>query len=168
MSNLYLPTASRPQFPIVPMWNYGDTSEEPMVDDQSPIVTPIANINFLEANTDSITIDELANDCIVPTWGSQELTIAHQDFISTVHAAAKNFFLGETLNEPSIRVSHEVKGRIPSALNKRPSELLPSDKTKFYQRLAFAFTIPSIHESINGQEMQLCIAGVRNYNDLNL
>lgn len=168
MSNLYLPTASRTQFPIVPMWNYGDTAEESMVDDQSPIETPIAHINFLEANTDSITIDELANDCIVPTWGSQELTIAHQDFISTVHAAARNYFLGETLNEPSVRVSHEVKGRIPSALNKRPSELLPSDKTKFYQRLAFAFTIPSIHESINGQEMQLCVAGVRNYNDLNL
>ena len=44
MSNLYLPTASRTQFPIVPMWNYGDTSEESMVDDQSPIEAPIANI----------------------------------------------------------------------------------------------------------------------------
>lgn len=167
MTTPSLPAAPQSQMPFVPMWNYGETQEQ-MVDDQSPVEIPIAHVNFLEANTDSITIEELSNDCIVPTWGSQELTVSHQDFINTVQAAAKKFFIRETITEPEIRVSHEVKGRIPSALWKTPSELLPSDKTKFYQRLAFAFTIPSIHESINGQVMQLCIAGVRNYNELNL
>ena len=58
--------------------------------------------------------------------------------------------------------------RVPSALGKKASELLESEKTQFYQRLAFAFTIPTIHEKVNGQKLELCIGGVRNYSDLNL
>ena len=126
------------------------------------------SVNFLEANTNEITIEELTEQCVVPTWANQELTISHQDFISTVHDAACNVFAGETINNPEIRVSHIVRGRIPSALNKRSSELLESEKTQFYQRLAFAFTIPSLHECINGQRLELCVGGVRNYSDLNL
>ena len=126
------------------------------------------SVNFLEANTNAITLEELAEQCVVPTWANQELTISHQDFINTVHDAACNVFAGETVNTPDIRVSHIVRGRIPSALGKRSSELLESEKTQFYQRLAFAFTIPSLHECINGQRLELCIGGVRNYSDLNL
>ena len=126
------------------------------------------SVNFLEANTNTITLEELAEQCVVPTWANQELTISHQDFIQTVHDAACNIFAGETVNTPEIRVSHIVRGRIPSALGKRSSELLESEKTQFYQRLAFAFTIPSLHECIAGQRLELCIGGVRNYSDLNL
>ena len=126
------------------------------------------SVNFLEANTNAITLEELTEQCVVPTWANQELTISHQDFICTVHDAACNVFAGETINTPEIRVSHIVRGRIPSALSKRSSELLESEKTQFYQRLAFAFTIPSLHECINGQRLELCIGGVRNYSDLNL
>ena len=126
------------------------------------------SVNFLEANTNTITLEELAEQCVVPTWANQELTISHQDFINTVHDAACNVFAGETINNPEIRVSHIVRGRIPSALGKRSSELLDSEKTQFYQRLAFAFTIPSLHECIDGQRLELCIGGVRNYSDLNL
>ena len=126
------------------------------------------SVNFLEANTNAITLEELAEQCVVPTWANQELTISHQDFINTVHDAACNVFAGETINNPEIRVSHIVRGRIPSALGKRSSELLDSEKTQFYQRLAFAFTIPSLHECIDGQRLELCIGGVRNYSDLNL
>lgn len=126
------------------------------------------SVNFLEANTNAITLEELAEQCVVPTWANQELTISHQDFINTVHDAACNVFAGETINNPEIRVSHIVRGRIPSALGKRSSELLDSEKTQFYQRLAFAFTIPSLHECIEGQRLELCIGGVRNYSDLNL
>ena len=126
------------------------------------------SVNFLEANTNAITLQELTEQCVVPTWANQELTISHQDFINTVHDAACNVFAGETINNPEIRVSHIVRGRIPSALGKRSSELLDSEKTQFYQRLAFAFTIPSLHECIDGQRLELCIGGVRNYSDLNL
>ena len=126
------------------------------------------SVNFLEANTNAITLQELTEQCVVPTWANQELTISHQDFINTVYDAACNVFAGETVNSPEIRVSHIVRGRIPSALGKRSSELLESEKTQFYQRLAFAFTIPSLHECIDGQRLELCIGGVRNYSDLNL
>lgn len=129
---------------------------------------PKSAVSFLEANTDAITIEELANKCVVPTWANQELTIAHQDFISCVHEAASDFYRGERLNMPDIRVSHIVRGRIPQALGKKASELLECEKTQFYQRLAFAFTIPTIVETVRGERLELCIGGVRNYSDLNL
>ena len=129
---------------------------------------PKCSISFLEANTDSISMEDLANKCVVPTWANQELTIAHQDFISCVHEAASDFYRGERLNKPDIRVSHIVRGRIPQALGKKASELLECEKTQFYQRLAFAFTIPTIIETVRGERLELCIGGVRNYSDLNL
>ena len=139
------------------------------------VVEPIAEVNtkqssvsFLDANTNAVTLEELSNSCVVPTWCNQELTISHQDFISCVHNAASDFYKGETLNSPEIRVSHIVRGRTPDALGKKASELLESEKTQFYQRLAFAFTIPTIYETLNGQKLELCIGGVRNYSDLNL
>ena len=73
-----------------------------------------SNVNFLEANTSEISIQELTTQCVVPTWANQELTISHQDFIHTVFEAAQTMFSGETINEPAIRVSHIVRGRVPS------------------------------------------------------
>ena len=153
-------TSQRPEF-------FDNIEDVPFEEIHEEPVTP-TNINFLEANTDAITIDALTRLCVVPTWGNQELTISHQDFINTVYEATKDFYFGETVNAPAIRVSHEVKGRIPSALHKKANELLESDKTKFYQRLAFALTVPTIYETIDGKKVTLCIGGVRNYNDLNL
>ena len=159
---LMLP-ANRQQDPLVDFID----AEDAVIIDEAPVQTK-AYVNFLEANTNAITMEELSNTCVVPTWGNQELTISHQDFIRTVHDAATSFFSGETVNAPDIRVSHIVRGRIPSALHKKASELLESEKTQFYQRLAFAFTIPTIYETINGERLELCVGGVRNYSDLNL
>lgn len=61
------------------------------------------SVSFLDANTNSITLEELTNSCVVPTWGNQELTISHQDFISCVCDAAKDFYQGESMNTPEIR-----------------------------------------------------------------
>ncbi|NLI35024.1 MAG: DUF3871 family protein [Bacteroidales bacterium] len=125
-------------------------------------------VDFLESNTNEVTMDELKTKCVVPTWANQELTIAHQDFINCVHDAASSFFAGEKINQPEIRCSHIVRGRTPDALGKRATELLESEKTQFYQRLAFAFTVPSIYDTVRGEKLELCIGGVRNYSDLNL
>jgi hypothetical protein len=57
---------------------------------------------------------------------------------------------------------------VPSAAGKKASELLECEKTQFYQRLAFAFTIPTIWETVRGEKLELCVGGVRNYSDLNL
>ena len=125
-------------------------------------------VNFLEANTEAITIEELATKCVVPTWANMESTIAHQDFINCVHEAAKDFYHGESVTTPDVRVSHIVRSRVPSAAGKKASELLECEKTQFYQRLAFAFTIPTIWETVRGEKLELCVGGVRNYSDLNL
>ena len=146
--------------------NLGEYAEEATIIQDE--MTAKSGISFLEANTDAITMNELANKCVVPTWANQELTIAHQDFISCVHDAASSFYAGERLNSPDIRVSHIVRGRVPQALGKKASEFLECEKTQFYQRLAFAFTIPTITETVRGQRLELCIGGVRNYSDLNL
>ena len=145
-----------------------DFSDAEVVEPIAEVPTTPTNISFLDANTNAITLQELTNSCVVPSWANQELTISHQDFISCVYDAARDYYQGETLNTPEIRVSHIVRGRTPNALGKRASELLESEKTQFYQRLAFAFTIPSIYETLNGQHLQLTIGGVRNYSDLNL
>ncbi|RGM93099.1 DUF3871 family protein [Phocaeicola plebeius] len=147
-------------------FNLGEYAEKAIIIQDELTVQP--SVNFLEANTDAITMDELVNKCVVPTWANQELTIAHQDFISCVHDAACSFYAGERVNAPEIRVSHIVRGRTPQSLGKKASELLECEKTQFYQRLAFAFTIPTIIETIRGQRLELCIGGVRNYSDLNL
>jgi hypothetical protein len=131
-------------------------------------VTTTSCVSFLDANTNHITMDELKTQCVVPTWANQELTISHQDFIESVWDAAQSFYQGEQLTKPTIRASHIVRGRTPDALGKKASELLECEKTQFYQRLAFAFTIPTIYETVEGQRLELCVGGVRNYNDLNL
>ena len=146
-------------------FDFSDAEEAVIIEDTP---TEGSSVSFLEANTNAISLDELASTCVVPTWGNQELTIAHQDFINCVHDAAKDFYHGEQINTPAIRVSHIVRGRTPNALGKKASELLECEKTQFYQRMAFAFTIPTIYETLNGQKLELCVGGVRNYNDLNL
>jgi hypothetical protein len=85
-----------------------------------------------------------------------------------VYDAAKDYYHGESFGTPELRVSHIVRGRIPSALGKRASELLECEKTQFYQRMAFAFTIPSLFETLQGEKLELCVGGCRNYSDLNL
>ena len=148
--------------------NHFDFADAEVVEPIAEVNTKQSSVSFLDANTNAVTLEELSNSCVVPTWGNQELTISHQDFISCVHEAASDFYKGETLNSPEIRVSHIVRGRTPDALGKKASELLESEKTQFYQRLAFAFTIPTIYETLNGQKLELCVGGVRNYSDLNL
>ena len=156
---IMLPTTSRRSL------NLGEFAEEATIVIDEPTR---AAVSFLEANTEAISIEELASKCVVPTWANQELTIAHQDFINCVHEAAQDFYHSEVVNAPDVRVSHIVRGRVPNALGKKASELLECEKTQFYQRLAFAFTIPTIHETVRGEKLELCVGGVRNYSDLNL
>ena len=47
-------------------------------------------------------------------------------------------------------------------------DLLDEDKTIYYERMMFCFEIPSIHEDIGGNRLNLTIGGVRAYNHENL
>ena len=119
--------------------------------------------NFIESNTQAITLEELTTRNIIPTFSDNTLTISHQSFIEAVYRVAENLY-GE-LTTPEMRVSHPISGRIPSAQHKKTSELLESEKTIFYQRLAWCCHVKNLTRNINGQTVNLCVGGVRAYNE---
>lgn len=141
--------------------------EKPFKEKVEPF--PHKGLHFIAANTSETDLLHLKNDCIVPVFTKDnELTISHPEFIGTVCKAAKDVFPNEIMDKPEIRVSHIIKGRIPEAIHKPVSQLLESDKTIYYERMAFAFEIPSIYSTIAGNRLNLCITGVRAYNRENL
>ena len=119
--------------------------------------------NFIESNTQAITLKDLTEKNIIPTFSDNSLTISHQNFIGAVTKVANNVF-GE-LTPVECRVSHPIIGRIPSAQHKKAFELLESEKTIFYQRMAFVCHVLNLAREINGQTVNLCIGGVRAYNE---
>ena len=119
--------------------------------------------NFIESNTQAITLEDLTDKNIIPTFSDNSLTISHQNFIGAVTKVANNVF-GE-LTPVECRVSHPIIGRVPSAQHKKAFELLESEKTIFYQRMAFVCHVLNLSREINGQMVNLCIGGVRAYNE---
>ena len=119
--------------------------------------------NFIESNTQEISLEELTERNIIPTFSDNSLTISHQNFISAVTKVAGNVF-GE-LTPVELRVSHSIIGRIPSAQHKKAYELTEKEKTVFYQRMAFCCHVLNLTRTINGQTVHLCIGGVRAYNE---
>ena len=141
------------------------------IGDVEPILSrrEVKKLPFIEANTKEVTIEHLKNDCIVPVFSKDnEITISHPNFIESVWEAANRFFPNESIELPEIRVSHIIKGRTPEAIHKSVKDLLEEDKTIYYERMMFCFEIPSIHEDIAGNRLNLTIGGVRSYNHENL
>ena len=125
--------------------------------------------HFIEANTKPVEIEHLREGCIVPVFSKDnKLTISHQAFIETVLGAASRMFPNEAIDAPDIVVSHIIKGRIPEAIHKPVSQLLETDKTIYYERMAFCFEVPTIYEDVSGNRLNLSIGGVRAYNHENL
>lgn len=124
---------------------------------------------FIEANTKDVSLYHLKNECITPVFSKDnEVTISHNNFIESVWESTQKLFRNERISEPDIRVSHIIKGRTPDAIHKSVNELTESDKTIYYERMAFCIEIPSITETINGNALNLTIGGVRAYNQENL
>jgi len=119
--------------------------------------------NFIESNTSAITLEELSEKSIVPTFADNTLTVSHQSFIGSVMEAGKSVF-GD-LTPVEIRVSHQINGRVPSALHKKASELSDDEKTVYYQRMAFVCHVVGLSRTINNELVHLCIGGVRAYNE---
>ena len=127
------------------------------------------SLHFIEANTVEVDFNHLANECITPVFAKDnELTINHAQFIDVIADATHDFFKGETVDAPNIRVSHVIKGRTPEAIHKRANELLESEKTIYYERCAFSIDVPTIYETVEGNKLNLSIVGVRAYNQMNL
>ena len=119
--------------------------------------------NFIESNTQEITLGEIADKCIVPTFSDNTLTISHQDFCMAVYNAAEEVF--GKLTPIECRVSHQINGRIPTALYKKTNELADNEKTIYYQRLAWIAKVGNLVRNIDGQEIHLTIGGVRAYDE---
>lgn len=125
--------------------------------------------SFITANSQAITLKSLGEDYITPVFArDNEVCISHNLFIGAVYDAVKEFFNGETVEEPLIRVSHIIKGRIPEAIHKKASELLPSDITEYFERSAFCINIPTIVEDVCGNPLNLTVVGVKSYGRDNL
>ena len=56
--------------PVMAQRRNGNLGE--FAEDATVVVEETAkpSITFLEANTDSVTLEELANKCVVPTWAN--------------------------------------------------------------------------------------------------
>jgi hypothetical protein len=136
-----------------------DIEEAVVIEDYDPNNHP----NFIESNTSAITLEELSEKSIVPTFADNTLTVSHQSFIGSVMEAGKSVF-GD-LTPVEIRVSHQINGRVPSALHKKASELSDDEKTVYYQRMAFVCHVVGLSRTINNELVHLCIGGVRAYNE---
>lgn len=124
---------------------------------------------FIEANTVSVDMEHLKNDCIIPVFSKDnESTISHYQFINQTLNVVREMHPETTISMPNIRVSHTIKGRIPSAIGKPVKELLNDEKTIYYERCAFVIELPQYTRTINGCELRLTIGGVRAYNQENL
>ena len=124
---------------------------------------------FLQANTKPATLEHLKNDCIIPVFAKDnESTISHTQFIEVIQALVDDVFSRETILAPAIRVSHPIKGRIPEAVGKPANMLKEEEKTIYYERMAFMIEIPTIHDSVSGNNLSLSLGGVRAYNQENL
>ena len=123
---------------------------------------------FIEANTVAVTLDDLRSDFIPVFAKDNESTISHTEFIETVYNSINHLFPRESLSNIEYRVSHKICGRIPSAVSKPADKLEDWEKTQYFERMAFSIEIPTICDSINGNELVLSIVGVRAYNHTNL
>jgi hypothetical protein len=128
-----------------------------------------SGVSFIDANTVSISGDELENKHIIPVFGKDnEPTISHQEFIETVAECAELAIPSISIRECKIRGSHPIKGRIAEARHKPVKELLENEKTLYYERMMFCLSVPSITETIGGNQLMLTIGGVKCYSHDNL
>ena len=138
-----------------------DDVEETVVVEEE--IDPNNHPNFIEGSSAAISLEELSEKCIVPTFADNTLTVSHQSFIESVMEAGRTVF-GE-LTPVEIRVSHQINGRVPSALHKKASDCSEDELTVYYQRMAFVCHVVALSRSINGQPVHLTLGGVRAYNE---
>lgn len=124
---------------------------------------------FIEANTVEATLREIKQLHTIPVWlKDNEPLISHADFIETATNIVSDSYSNHIVLQPSIRLSHPIKGRIPSAKDK-PAHLLSEDeKTLFYERMMFVIEVPSVQAEIGGNKLSLTIGGVKSFSEDNL
>jgi hypothetical protein len=123
---------------------------------------------FITANTVVTTQEEIAFEHLIPCHvKDNERFISHHEFINAVKEAGRDSF-GEDIDDPLIRVSHPIKGRIASAKHKSAKELLPEECTLYYERMAWTVSFPQITSRVGDDDLALTIGGVKSYSMDNL
>jgi hypothetical protein len=141
---------------------------ETMIEDTASVVQRPTS-GFIEANTKQVGLEHLKNECIIPVFAKDnESTISHYEFINETYQTVKQLFPDNEVSLPEIRVSHQIKGRIPSAVGKPAKELLDHEKTIYYERCAFLIEVMDISETVNRNQLTLSIGGVRSLSQENL
>jgi hypothetical protein len=124
---------------------------------------------FIEANTIPCTLDDIRNNHIIPVFiKDNETLISQVEFIEVTMDCIISAYPSDRILAPSIRLSHPIKGRVPSARDKAANNLEEHEKTLYYERMAFVIEIPTIGSEIDGNHMGLTIGGVKAYNQDNL
>lgn len=124
---------------------------------------------FIQANTVESSYLEIRDQHIIPVFvKDNEPLISHSDFVDATNQLAYDIFTGEQVLQPSVRLSHPIKGRIPEAKDKPAHKLLEHEKTLYYERMAFIIEIPTIADDIEGNRLSLTVGGVKAYNSDNL
>lgn len=138
---------------------------EPIDHDESPK----RELFFINANTIEMPLTELQTNHLIPVYTkTNETVISQSEFIETVIDVVRKVFPGERINNPDIRASHPVKGRIPEAKDKKASDLQEFEKTIYYERMAFMIEFPNITEIIDGNRVCMTVGGIKNYGSDNL
>jgi hypothetical protein len=120
---------------------------------------------FIEANTVEATLEEIRRHHIIPVFHrDNEPVISQVDFMETTLDAVHAHFPSERILAPSIRLSHPIMGRVPEAKDKPAKDLLEHEKTIYYERMAFIIEVPSITDTIEGQQLSLTVGGVKAHN----
>lgn len=154
-----------------------ETTEQPTLSlivrpDDFPIVEARTDSTckpFIEANTIEATLKEIKQQHIIPVWlKDNEPLISHAEFIETTAEIVSESYSNHIVLQPSIRLSHAIKGRIPSAKDKPAHLLLEDEKTLFYERMMFAVEVPSIQAEIGGNKLSLVVGGVKSFSEDNL
>lgn len=140
-----------------------------MVVPEQTVFTEPEHPNFITANTVESTFQEIKNNHIIPVFvKDNEPAISQAEFIEATYDVVKDFYSGEQLLKPTIRLSHPIKGRVPDAKDKPAMLLKENEKTIYYERMAFIIEIPSITDDIDGNRLSLTVGGVKGYNLDNL
>jgi hypothetical protein len=99
-----------------------------------------------------VELPVLKGQHIIPTYKDSTPLISHADFVEVTGEVVYQIFAPEQITAPDIRVSHPILGRIPEAKEKPVSELQDWERTTYYKRIAFVIYLPSICDTIGGQQ----------------
>ncbi|MBS1640672.1 MAG: DUF3871 family protein [Bacteroidetes bacterium] len=124
--------------------------------------------SFIEANSIECDLSEIKQQHTIPVWlKDNEPLISHSDFIEAAYTITSDIYCDEHILKPNIRVSHPIKGRVPSAKDKPAHLLSDQERTLFYERMMFVIEVPSVQAEVGGNLLSLTIGGVKSYSEDN-